>query len=551
MTLATTLFMLLIVASIVAMLARRLRLPYTVALVLAGLALGAVGDSLPWLDLNAVRLTPELLFDLLLPALLFEAAFHLSWPKFRKNLRAILLLAVPGVGAAIALAGVLAYYLEPLAEAALPLMVAFLFVAMCAATDPVSVVALFKELGVPKRLAVLMEGESLLNDGVAVVAFIVLGAAMGLSEHAEDVTPFWIGRFLVWEIIVGLGVGVAIGLIVSYVTTLVNDHLIEIMLTTIAAFGSYLCADAIHASPVLAVVAAGMATGNVGARYGLTPTNRIAVESFWEYAVFAANSMVFLLLGKEIDLARMLGHWPAILVAWGSLLAARALVVFSVERLLASTAERFPKRWSSVLVWGGLRGSLSMVLALSLPVTFEHRDLLVDLTFGVVLVSILVQGLTMSPVLKWAGATEGGERHVDYMMLRGRLRAAREALAALDVLVAKGEIHDSTFERLRSNLAGREAALEEQLQDEANVELDARQQELTHTAERLLEVERKAIQDLADAGLIDSRVARSLHDEITERYLQIETTGFAAAPPIVEESPPASPGERPAIGEEE
>src|SRR5690606_29475318 len=125
-----------------------------------------------------------------LPALLFEAAFHLSWPKFRQNLLAILLLAVPGVVGAIAIAGFIAYELEPFADAALPLMVAFLFVAMCVATDPVSVIALFKELGVPKRLAVLMEGESLLNDGVAVVAFIVLGAMLGLGEHQEDVTAF-------------------------------------------------------------------------------------------------------------------------------------------------------------------------------------------------------------------------------------------------------------------------------------------------------------------------------------------------------------------------
>ena len=532
MTVATTLFLLLIVASAVAMLARRLKLPYTVTLVVAGLTLNWIEGSVPWLDLDAVRLTPELLFDLFLPALLFEAAFHLNWRKFRQNLRAILLLAVPGVLAAILLAGVLAFYLEPLAAAAIPLMVAFLFVAMCAATDPVSVVALFKELGVPKRLAVLMEGESLLNDGVAVVAFIVLGATLGLTEHSEPVTAFWVARFLLWEIFVGLAVGAAAGLLVSYITTMVSDHLIEIMLTTIAAFGSYIVADAIHASPVLAVVAAGMATGNVGARYGMTPSNKIAVNSFWEYAVFAANSIVFLLLGKEIDLARMFGHWLPILIAWGSLMAARALVILFVERTLARTAERLPKRWSAVLFWGGLRGSLSMVLALSLPESFEHRDLLVDLTFGVVLVSILVQGLTMSPLLTWAGAVMGGESHTEYMRLRGRMRAVREALSSLDESMAKGEIHESTFERLRSALAGRQAELESELDSLADSQEGARKRELEQTAERLLEVERHAIQDAAHDGLIDEEVARGLLDEITERYLRLEATGIVAAPPV-------------------
>ncbi|MFK7992066.1 MAG: cation:proton antiporter, partial [Sandaracinaceae bacterium] len=464
MTVATTLFLLLIVASLVAILAKRLQIPYTVTLVMAGLGLGAIDSRLHLVDLAAVRLTPELLFDLFLPALLFEAAFHLSWPKFKENIKAILLLAVPGVVAAIGIAGMLAFYLEPLAAARLPLMVAFLFIAMCAATDPVSVVALFKELGVPKRLAVLMEGESLLNDGVAVVAFIVIGATLGLGAHTEEVTAMWVARFLLWEIVVGLGIGALVGLSVSYITTLVDDHLVEIMLTTIAAFGSYLFADAVHASPVLAVVAAGMATGNVGARYGLTPANKIAVESFWEYAVFAANSFVFLLLGKEIDLARMFSHWLPILIAWGALMAARAVVVFGVSKVLDMTIEKLPKRWPVVLFWGGLRGSLSMVLALSLPRDFEQRDLLIDLTFGVVLMSILVQGLSMGSVLKWAGAVSGGAKHRAYQSLRGRLRAVREALRSLDGSLSSGEIHQETYDTLRASLGGRETALEQELE---------------------------------------------------------------------------------------
>jgi len=530
---AATLFALLIVASVVAMLARRLHLPYTVTLVMAGLGLGAVEGNIEWLDLDAVRLTPDLLFDLFLPALLFEAAFHLSWPKFRQNLKAILLMAVPGVVLAIAIAGALAFYLEPLADAPIPLMVSFLFVAMCAATDPVSVIALFKELGVPKKLAVLMEGESLLNDGVAVVAFIVLGAMLGLGDHhGTEVTAWWVARFLLWEIVVGIAVGAGVGLAVSYLTTLVSDHLVEIMLTTIAAFGSYLFADTIHASPVLAVVAAGMATGNVGARYGLTPTNKIAVESFWEYAVFAANSMVFLLLGKEIDLPRMFGHWLAILVAWTVLMVARGAVVAGVARTLAWTGDRLPKRWSAILFWGGLRGSLSMVLALSLPTEFAQRDLLIDLTFGVVLVSILVQGLTMSPVLRWAGAIAGGAHHGDYLRLRGRLRATREALHALDESLSKGEIHQATFDRLRASLSGREAELEQSLESLADT---AEEAELQQTAERLLEVERRAIQDLEKKGAIDEHTARALLEEITARELRLEATGVVGAPPVGDE----------------
>lgn len=530
MATSTTLFLLLIVASGVAMAARRLKLPYTVTLVLAGLVLGAVDARSELLDLDAVRLTPDLLFTLFLPALLFEAAFHLSWPKFRENLRAILLLAVPGVIAAIGIAGALAYLVEPLASASIPLMVAFLFVAMCAATDPVSVVALFKELGVPKRLAVLMEGESLLNDGVAVVAFIVLAATLGVTHTEEEVSAFWAVRFLFWEIGAGVAIGVVLGLGVSYITTLVSDHLIEIMLTTIAAFGSYLLAESAHASPVLAVVAAGMATGNVGARYGLTPTNRIAVESFWEYVVFAANSFVFLLLGKEIDLASMFSHWDAILLAWVSLMAARGVVMFVVNQVLARTSEKLPERWSVVLFWGGLRGSLSMVLALSLPHTFEYRALLIDLTFGVVLVSILVQGLTMSPVLKWAGAVKGGRAHDEYTRMRAQLKATREALHALDAALADREIQESTYETVKQELAGRQAALETALAELEPSE-SVKASEVARTKSRLLEVERHAIHEAQETGLLDDKAARELLDAITVRSLELEEKKPDEAPP--------------------
>lgn len=512
-----TLFVLLMAASGVALLARRMRLPYTVTLVVAGLALGTLPADVPWLDLDAVRLTPELLFNVFLPILLFEAAFHLSWPKFRANLIAILLLAVPGVIVAIAIGGAFAYWLEPIAGAAVPLMVAFLFASMLAATDPVSVIALFKELGVPKRLAVVMEGESLLNDAVGVVAFTVLTAALGIGHAGEAVTPMWVARFLLWEIVVGIGAGAGVGLLVSWATTLVDDHLIEIMLTTVAAFGSYLVATALHASPVLAVVAAGMACGNVGARFGMTPTNRIAVDSFWEYAVFVANGYVFLLLGKEIDLFRMLGHAWAIVVAWASLTIARGIVIVLVERALSRSAEKIPPRWAAVLTWGGLRGSLSMVLALSLPASFAHRELLLDLTFGVVLLSILLQGPTMSAVLRWAGAIEGGPEHATYVRLRTSLRAVRDALRHLDELRGKGEIHARTYDVLRARFAGREAQLEEALTQLDASAVHAQAEEMRRVQHELLEIERKAVQEAAARGALGDEALRSLLHELRER----------------------------------
>ncbi|MCS6856878.1 MAG: cation:proton antiporter [Sandaracinaceae bacterium] len=517
MAIEVTFFALLVVAGLVALLARRMRWPYTVALVGAGLALGTLPKELTPIDLQAVRLTPELLFNLFLPILLFEAAFHLSWAKFRANLRAILLLAVPGVALGIGLGALFAYILEPLADVNVPFGVALLFSSMLAATDPVSVIALFKELGVPKRLGVIMEGESLLNDAVGVVAFTVMVALLGLSPETEKVTPIWIARFLLWEIVVAIAAGAAIGLFTSWVTTLVDDHLIEIMLTTIAAFGSYILAAFLHASPVLAVVASGMACGNVGARYGMTPSNRIAVSSFWEYAVFATNGFVFLLLGKEIDLMRMVGHTFPIFVAWISLTLARALVVIGIERLLRKTKERFELRWTAVLTWGGLRGSLSMVLALSLPLSFAHRDLVLDLTYGVVLFSILVQGTTMTPLLRWAGVVGKGENYLYYLRLKAQLRAVRAAFFELDRWRSQGEIDEETFELLRSELAGRQAELEEQLAELQGAVKEIKAKEFAQARRKLFESERALIQELESKGELPTEVARAILRDINRR----------------------------------
>lgn len=515
MTTEATVFALLLIVSVVAMLARYVNVPYTVALVVAGLGLGALPRTV--LDLSALRLTPELLFRLFLPLLLFEAAFHLSFKKFKANIRAILLLAVPGVAASVALGGFFAFLLEPLTDNAMSLLVAMLFSAMLASTDPVSVIALFKEVGVVKRLAVIVEGESLLNDAVSVVSFIVVSALLGLSRETHDVTAVWLLRFLLWEIGVGIVAGLCVGLAVSWVTTLVHDHLVEIMLTTIAAFGAYVAAESMHASPVLAVVASGMACGNVGAPYGMTASNRIAVESFWEYAVFVANGFLFILIGKEIELTRMLGHIGPIVVAWIAITVSRLLVIKLVELLLAKTEERIPERWWSVLVWGGIRGSVSMVLALSIPESFVHRDLLVDLTFGVVLLSILVQGLSIVPVLKWAGVMGETSNNAEYLKLRTALRAVREAMRRLEEENAIGAMTAATFDLMSERLGAREAALEAQIEKLEQKGEAKPEDEIRRVERQLSEVERQIIKRALESQRLPDQAAKSLLDEIATR----------------------------------
>ena len=234
----------------------------------------------------------------------------------------------------------------------------------------------------------LLDGESLLNDGTAIVFFtlslsLVAGARVTLGQLTTD--------FLM---IVGFGalIGTAVGLAVSQVIKQIDDAMIEITLTTIAAYGSFVAAEHFGYSGVIAVVVAGVLCGNYGAPTGMTPTTRVAVDAFWEYVAFALNSIVFLLIGLEVQLDALFSSWKAILVAYLVVTAGRAVVIFVVSGLLRITREKIPWPWSVVLMWGGLRGALPMVLVLSLPNDFLHRELLVTMTFGVVMISILVQG---------------------------------------------------------------------------------------------------------------------------------------------------------------
>lgn len=414
---------LIALATGVALVARWLKFPFTVALVVAGILVGLT-HVMP-----APHLTKDLLFSVFLPGLLFEAAFHLDVRKFFENKVAILALAVPGVVVSVGLTAAILIPLAPRVHLeGLSVAGAFVFASLIAATDPIAVVALFRTLGAPKRLTVLIEAESLLNDGTSVVLFgIVVAAATG------EATSIGAG-LLHFVTVAGMGVvvGGAFGLAVSAIIRRVDDVMIEITLTTIAAYGSFVIAEELGYSGVIATVVSGMVAGNYGARSGMTPSTRLAVESFWEYVAFALNSIVFLLIGFQVKLIDLVHAWKPILAAWVAVILARAALVLLVSALLRRTKERAPWSWAALLTWGGLRGGLSMVLALSLPLALEGRDSIVTLAFGVVIVSILVQGLTMPWLLRRLGATRAKveETHAGDAVERIAAEAALAALAA-------------------------------------------------------------------------------------------------------------------------
>jgi len=314
------------------------------------------------------------------------------------------LLAVPGVVLSMVL---IAVALSP-AAGALSLAPGFdwqhalVFGALIAATDPVAVVALFRSMGAPRRLTTLLEGESLFNDGSAIVFFTM---SLALIEGADSTASALLFQFLS---IVGIAaaIGAAVGLCTSSLMRRQLNPLLEIVLTTVAAYGSFTAAETLHSSGVIATVVAGILCGNLGLRRGTAGSARTALETFWEYVTFALNSIVFLLIGFEVRLSQLLHYWPAILLAYCVVTFSRAAIVATAQLLLRWSQERFPWRWSVILTWGGLRGALAMVLALSLPPTFEYRDLVITMTFGVALISILAQGLTMSSLLTALGGVK-------------------------------------------------------------------------------------------------------------------------------------------------
>jgi monovalent cation:H+ antiporter, CPA1 family len=391
----TVVVWLLIAVMAVAVVSKYVRVPYTVALVIAGLIIAFTPLS------PAIELTPDIILFIFLPALLFESAYHLSFDELRDNLRPIALLAVPGVVlTAICLAAVIHF------AAGVAWETAFLFGAIMSATDPVSVLAVFRQLGAPRRLSVILEGESLFNDGTSLVLFrIVLGVVLaGVSaEPTSTVLQFVIVVFG------GLALGALTGFAVSLLLSRLDDYLVETTLTLVAAYGTYLLAERVGVSGVIAVVIAGLVLGTYGHATAMSPATRAAVSSSWEFFGFLANSLIFVLIGLELNLEQFRRYWLPILLAIASVLAVRILVVAIASWVLRYIHRPIPYRWQSVLVWGGLRGSLALAMALSLPITrgpgqpFPDRDLLQVMTFGVILFSLLVQAMTMKPLLDRMG----------------------------------------------------------------------------------------------------------------------------------------------------
>ena len=379
---------LLLGAALIGILARRMRFPYAVALVIGGLI---VEES----HLIAVpRIDPPVVLFAFLPPLLFDAAFRLDARELRLVLRPVLLLAIPGVLVTTLVVGGLVSL-----ALGLPIGVALLFGSLVSATDPVAVIAILKEIALPARLLVVPEAESLVNDGMAITLYTGLGGV-----HANSHLNLGsLGGLFLQEVLLGVAVGVALGFVCSRLTSTVDDHLIEMMLSVVLAYGSYLVADGLHASGPLACVAAGIIQGSYGRAFGMSERTSQLLDDLWEFLGFFANAILFLLVGLNVNLGALIADGKAVVVAILAVIAARVLVVEVVGLLTARGPLAAPFRERIVIIWAGLRGALTIALALGLPNDTPSRDLLINMAFGVVLFTLIAQGLSLGYLVRHLG----------------------------------------------------------------------------------------------------------------------------------------------------
>jgi CPA1 family monovalent cation:H+ antiporter len=474
------------------------QIPYTLLLVIVGLGLAFV-------DIRLVNLSPELILEIFLPPLLFEAAWNIRWRSLQDNLLPVIIFAVFGV--IISVVGV-AFSLSQLTT--LSLSTALLVGASLSATDPVSVVALFRELGASKRLTIVMEGESLFNDGVAVVAFLLLvGIPLGVEEFSLATTIIRFATFVG----IGLGIGCVIGFGISYLTQRFDLPLVEQSLTLVSAYGTYLITEELGGSGVIGVVTVGIILGNFGSRIGMNPRTRLLVSEFWEFLAFFVNSIVFLLIGDQINFTSLTDNLDLIFVAIASVLITRAIVIYGLGSL-SNLFSQIKLNWRerTILWWGGLRGSVSIAVALSVPALLSGRQEIIDTVFGVVLFTLLVQGLTTQWFLEKLDLIGDQPLKQEYSELLARRTALKRVIDYLDNFDVSPEI-DPEFYRYQQGLVkGELQSIETKIDKMQKEHSNLRSLTMEQLQEQLLDIEADTYAELIRAGKLNNNLSPVLQE---------------------------------------
>ena len=490
------------------------KMPYTIALIFAGIILSFF-DLFP-----DIHLTPELIFHVLLPPLLFEAAFNLNTNELKENAKPILTYAVFGVIVAVFVTGFLLQGTFSLFETnkSMPLIAFLLFGAVISSTDPISVLAIFKQLGVPKRLSSIIEGESLLNDGISVVIYGIILSA--IVSHQDFNLVHGIKEFVAVAF-GGALIGTILGLTFSRITALVDDHLIEITLTTILTYLSYIVAEYFEVSGVISVIAAGLMVGTYGTKIGMSPTTRVSVKDFWDYIAFVINSVVFFIIGLEVGIVNIFINFHYIIMAILAVLIGRSVSILFLTQIINRIDKPIDFKWQGVFIWGGVRGALAMALALAIPKEYEYRDIILIMTFGVVGFSLIVQGLSIGKLLQMLHIGGRDKNLEKYELEKGKLIAINGASQELENMYKDALVSTHVYHLLAEyTLKDMDKAKEliEELAKSPNV----KDYEFKTSLKRLLLKQKDSIQESMKHGIISLAVGEQLINSINKEILFIE-----------------------------
>jgi Na+/H+ antiporter len=503
---------LLVAVAGLATIARAANVPFPIVLVVGGLVLGFV-PGLP-----EVELEPHLVLVIFLPPLLYSAAFFANLHDLRRDLRAISMMAVGLVLLTMCTVAVVAHALVD----GLPWGAAFALGAIVAPTDPLAATEIARRQAAPRRVVSLIEGESLVNDGTALVAYrVAVAAAVG-------------GGFSLWEAglefvlgaIGGVLIGLAVGWTISEIRRRLDDPPVEITISLLSGYAGYLPAEALHASGVLAAVTVGIVVGWRAPRIS-TARMRLQGYAVWETLVFLLNALLFVLIGLQLPMildglsgestAALAGQAAAVSlaviltrIAWGNTM---PYVVRALDRRPQQRARRAGWRLRMIVGWSGMRGAVSLAAALALPSDFPQRDLVLFLTFAVIFATLVLQGLTLPALIRRLGVHDDGAEEREELVAR---RAAVEAaLARLDQLGAADWTRDDTVERMRALYRYRRsrlAARAGEADDGDNYEV--RSQRYQTMVRQVLDAQRAEVVRLRNAGVISNAVMHRLEREL-------------------------------------
>jgi Na+/H+ antiporter len=516
---------LLVAVSAMLVIAPTLRVPYPIVLVIGGLGLGFV-PGMPELELP-----PDLVLVAVLPPLLYAGTFFTSLHELKLNMRPIGLLSVGLVIATMLAVAVVGHAaIDDLSWSS-----AFVLGAIVSPTDPIAATAIARRFGVPRRLVSIVEGESLINDGTALVAyrFAVVAVVSG------SFTLWEAGLEFVYSVSAGIAIGLAVGWLIRQLRRRLDNPPLEITIALLSGYLAYIPAELAHASAVLAAVTVGIYMGAHTSEL-TTARTRVQGDAVWEIVVFLMNALLFVLIGLQLPviLDELSGQPTGSLLVYGVIVSATVIVVRIAGTFTAAYLPRFLSRrirerdpyppWQhpAFVSWAGMRGAVSLAAALALPLTtdadapFPGRDLILYLAFCVILATLVGQGLTMPLVIRLLGLES--DRHLETEEARARIRAAEAALARLEELVEEDWVPSDTAERLRGLYAFRHGRFRARHERDTESEHEELQRAYQRLRRELLDAEREALEELRRDGVITEQVLQRVVRDLDLEDLRLE-----------------------------